>query len=67
MIRKGSGKGGVCHSQAMVVTLGSSLRTSDADMKRALEREGRVSVRKAFKNSRAGLEVPVGKCLMAVD
>lgn len=50
-----------------MVTLGSSLRTSDVDVKRALEREGRVAVRKAFKTSRVGLEVPVGKCLMAVD
>lgn len=51
----------------MLVTLVSSLGTLDGEVKRVLEQEGRVSVREVFKTSRVGLEVPVGKCLMAVD
>lgn len=51
----------------MVVTLVSCLRTSDAEVEKALEKEGRPSVLQAFKTSRAYLEVPVGKCPMTID
>lgn len=50
-----------------MVTLVSSLRTSDVEMERGLEREGRASVLKACKTSRACLEVPVGKHPLAID
>lgn len=64
---KGSGKGGVWDRQATMMTLVSSLGTSDVELERRLERERRASVLKAFKTSRACLEDPVGKCPMTID
>jgi len=60
-LAKGSGKGDVWDRQAMVVTSVRSLRTSDVEMERSLEREGRASVLKACQTSEACLEVLVGK------
>lgn len=51
----------------MLVTQFSGLRTSDVELERALEREGRVSVLKEFKTSRTWLEGPVGKCPRTID